>query len=309
MTGSSDASGGSPSGGSSGEAPADVAARPGSGVLQAGGVDSDPFQSVPGLDVELDGSVLRLTLDRAEKRNALDDSMMQGLITTIDAAGRDEGVRCIVLAGAGEHFCGGADIVARNTPGGERPRVGSIQRRLPAQAHRLIPLVLTVQVPVVCRVQGWAAGIGFQLALAADFTVAASDARFWQPFTERGFTPDSGATWLLPRRVGTTRARELLLLGRKLSGDEAVEWGAIHRAVPAGGELDKAVDEVVEPLASGPTVALGLTKWLLHEAEARGLDDQLRDEAFGLELSSRSEDFREGLAAFKDKRDPEFKGR
>jgi 2-(1,2-epoxy-1,2-dihydrophenyl)acetyl-CoA isomerase len=108
--------------------------------------------------------------------------------------------------------------------------------------------------------------------------------------------------------VGTTRARELLLLGRKLRGDEAAEWGAIHKAVAAA-ELDMAVDEVVEPLATGPTVALGLTKWLLHEAEARGLDDQLRDEAFGLELSSRSEDFREGLAAFKDKRDPEFKGR
>jgi 2-(1,2-epoxy-1,2-dihydrophenyl)acetyl-CoA isomerase len=269
---------------------------------------SDPFTPVPGLDVQLDGAVLRLTLDRAEKRNALDDSMMQGLIAAIDAAGRDERVRCIVLSGAGEHFCGGADIVARNAPGGERPRAGSIQRRLPAQAHRLIPLVLTVQVPVVCRVQGWAAGIGFQLALAADFTIASSDARFWQPFTERGFTPDSVATWLLPRRVGTTRARELLLLGRKLSGEEAVEWGAIHRAVAAD-DLDKAVEEVVEPLATGPTVALGLTKWLLHEAEARGLDDQLRDEAFGLELSSRSEDFREGLAAFKDKRDPEFKGR
>jgi 2-(1,2-epoxy-1,2-dihydrophenyl)acetyl-CoA isomerase len=273
---------------------------------------SDPYAPVEGLDVQLDGPALRLTLDRPDKRNALDDPMVAGLIAAIDAAGRDEQVRCIVLAGHGEHFCGGADIVARNAGNAgspaARPRAGSIQRRLPAQAHRLIPLVLTVQVPVVCRVQGWAAGIGFQLALAADFTVAAADARFWQPFTERGFTPDSGATWLLPRRVGPVRARELLLLGRKLSGDEAVAWGAIHAAV-APDQLDRAVADVVEPLAGGPTVALGLTKWLLHEGEARALDDQLRDEAFALELSSRSEDFREGLQAFKEKRRPGFKGR
>jgi 2-(1,2-epoxy-1,2-dihydrophenyl)acetyl-CoA isomerase len=272
-----------------------------------------PYASVAGLDVELDGSVLRLTLDKPDKRNALDDTIVAGLIAAIDAAGRDEQVRCIVLAGTGDHFCGGFDIVARNAgngPGGAapRPRVGSIQRRLPAQSHGLIPLMLTVQVPIVCRVQGWAAGIGFHLALAADFTVADEEARFWEPFTERGFTADSGATWLLPRRVGPVRARSLLLLGRRLDGREAMAWGAIHLAVPRR-ELDPAVDDVVSVLASGPTVALGLTKWLLHEGEARALDAQLRDEAFAMELSSRSEDFREGLAAFRDKRNPEFKGR
>jgi 2-(1,2-epoxy-1,2-dihydrophenyl)acetyl-CoA isomerase len=266
------------------------------------------YSPVDGLDVQLDGSVLRLTLDKPDKRNALDDTIVDGLMTAIDAAGRDEQVRCIVLAGAGDHFCGGFDIVSRNAGSAPRPRVGSIQRRLPSQAHGLIPLLLTVQVPIVARVQGWAAGIGFHLALAADFTIAAEDARFWEPFTERGFTADSGATWLLPRRVGPVRARSLLLLGRKLAGDEAAAWGAIHAAVPRH-ELDRSVEEIVEVLASGPTVALGLTKWLLHEGEARALDAQLRDEAFAMELSSRSEDFREGLAAFKDKRPPNFRGR
>jgi 2-(1,2-epoxy-1,2-dihydrophenyl)acetyl-CoA isomerase len=176
------------------------------------------------------------------------------------------------------------------------------------QAHRLIPLVLSVQVPVVCAVRGWAAGIGFQLALAADFTIATEDARFWEPFGERGFTPDSGATWLLPRRVGDVRARELLMLGRALDGREAQEWGAIHRAIP-GDELDGAVDELVGQLASGPTVALGFTKWLLHEGASATLAQQLANEAFALELSSRSEDFREGLAAFKERRPPRFEGR
>src|SRR5262249_34946040 len=150
-------------------------------------------------------------------------------------------------------------------PDAPKPRPGSIQRRVPTQAHRLIPQLLNTQVPVVCKVRGWAAGIGFQLALASDFCIATEDARFWEPFVERGVTPDSGATWLLPRRVGDVRARELLLLGRALSGAEAAAWGAIHRAVPVAA-LDDAVEEVVTQLASGPTVALGLTKWLLGES-------------------------------------------
>jgi len=291
-------------------------------------VRRDPYGSVEGLGIELTDGVLRLTLDRPAKRNAIDDLMMVGLIDALDAAGRDEAVRAIILQGAGEHFCAGADIVAPNTKQGmaeggdtgtqnaepiavarpSRPRVGSIQRRLPSRAHQLIPLVLTVQVPVVCRVQGWAAGIGFQLALAADFTVAADDARFWEPFTERGFTPDSGATWLLPRVVGPARARELLLLGRSLDGDEAAAWGAIHRSVP-GDELDTEVASLADRLAGGPTIALGLTKWLLAASADEALEAQLRNEAFALELSSRSEDFKEGLAAFIQKRSPDFTGR
>jgi 2-(1,2-epoxy-1,2-dihydrophenyl)acetyl-CoA isomerase len=254
-----------------------------------------------------DRGVLRVCLDRPEKRNAIDDAMMAALVAAFDRAATDDAVRVVLLEGAGEHFCGGADIVARNA-GEARPRAGAIQRRLPTQAHRLIPQVCTVQVPVVCRVQGWAAGIGFQLALAADFTVAADDARLWEPFTARGFTPDSGATWLLPRRVGVARARELLLLGRVLSGAEAGAWGIVHRAVGRDA-LDAATDEVVTQLVSGPTVTLGLTKWLLHEGASVPLDQHLAHEAFALELSSRSEDFREGMAAFAEKRPPRFRGR
>jgi 2-(1,2-epoxy-1,2-dihydrophenyl)acetyl-CoA isomerase len=261
----------------------------------------------PGLGVELDGAVLRLRLDKPDKRNAVDDAMRDGLVAAISASEQDERVRVIVLDGVGDHFCSGADIVARNAEEG-RPRAGSIQRRLPHQAHQLIGLLCSVQVPVVCVVRGWAAGLGFQMALAADFTFAADDATFWEPFVARGFTPDSGATWLLNRRAGAVRARELLLLGRKLTGSEAADWGLIHTAVPTEA-LDAEAAEVIDQLAAGPTVALGLTKWLLHEAEAGSLDDTLRKEAFGLELSSRSEDFREGLKAFSEKRDPEFRGR
>lgn len=255
-----------------------------------------------------DRGVLTLRLDRPEKRNAIDDETMRELIAAIETAGTDDRVRVVVLEGAGEHFCGGADIIARNAPAETKPRAGSIQRRLPTQAHRLIPLLCSVQVPVVCKVRGWAAGIGFQIALAADLTFAADDARFWEPFGERGFTPDSGATWLLPRRVGEVRARELLLLGRALTGAEAADWGAIHRAVPPP-ELDAAVDDVVGQLASGPTVALGLTKWLLGAGASADLQAQLANEAFALEVSSRTDDFREGMIAFREKRAPRFEGR
>lgn len=272
--------------------------------------DAPGYAPVGGLAVGIDEGVLRLTLDRADKRNAIDDVMMEGLVRAFTAASTDDRVRVIVLDGAGDHFCGGADIVARNRNDADapKPRAGGIQRRLPTQAHHLIPLLLEVQVPVVCKVRGFAAGIGLSLALAADFTIAADDARLWEPFVKRGFTPDSGATWLLPRRVGEMRAREMLLLGRELSGTDAVAWGAIHAAVPAP-DLDAAVDALVAQLAAGPTVTLGLTKWLLHAARDASLDQHLRNEGFALELSSRSQDFREGMTAFRERRDPRFEGR
>jgi len=265
------------------------------------------YESVPGLDVSLVDGVLTLRLARPEKRNAINDTMMYRAIDAVDHAGRDEAVRAILLSGAGEHFCSGFDIVARNREEG-RPRVGSIQRRLPSQAHRLVPLLCSTQVPVVCAVRGWAAGIGLNLALAADFTVAATDARFWTPFVERGFTPDSGASWLLPRRVGEVRARDMVMLGRVVDGAEAAEWRMIHRAVPEA-QVDEVAAELVAELAGSATVALGLAKWLMHTGATNALDDQLRNEAFAMELSSRSEDFREGLQAFQEKRSPEYRGR
>lgn len=263
---------------------------------------------VDGLRVDRDGAVLRLTIDRPAARNSLTTEVIEALVAHVEAAGQDEDVRVVALAGAGDDFCAGADLIVRNRPTDQRPRVGSIQRRLPVQAHRLVAAVLSTQVPVVCTVRGWAAGIGFHLALAADFCVAATDARFWEPFAARGFTPDSGGTWLLPRVAGTVRARALLLLGRELLGQEAADWGLIHQAVPAD-QLPATSEELIARLAAAPTVAIGLTKWLLHTGAGLDLDRHLANEAFALELSSRSEDFKEGLAAFREKRPPDFRGR
>jgi 2-(1,2-epoxy-1,2-dihydrophenyl)acetyl-CoA isomerase len=267
------------------------------------------YEPVDGLDASLDeAGVLRVTIDRPRTRNAMDDAMAQALIGHLVRAGQDDAVRVILLDGSGDHFCTGSDLAAKNADAGARPRVGSIQRRLPSTFHRLVPLLLETQVPVVTAVRGWAAGLGVQLALASDFCVSARSARFWQPFLARGFTPDSGATWLLPRLVGLPRARELLLLGRELSGAEAADWGLIHAAVDDEA-LESTVGELVRRLATGPTIAVGLTKWLLHAAASTDLDHQLANEALALELSSRSQDFKEGLAAFRDRREPRFAGR
>ena len=266
------------------------------------------YESCDGLVAEVRDSVLRLTLDRPDKRNSLTDDMVDGLIEGISTAGRDEAIRAIAIEGRGEHFCSGFDIVGRNEAGGARPRVGSIQRRVPQQAHRLVPLLATVQTPIVTVARGWVAGIGLHLVLASDFALVADDAKLWEPFAQRGFTPDSGATWLLPRRVGEVRARQILLLGRSVTGAEAADWGMVHQAV-AGTDLGDTAEKLLGDLASGPTVTLGLTKWLLHVSAASAFDRQLEHEALALELSSRSEDFREGLTAFKEKRPPRFTGR
>jgi 2-(1,2-epoxy-1,2-dihydrophenyl)acetyl-CoA isomerase len=261
----------------------------------------------PGLGIRREGAVLRLRLERPETRNSLSLPVQQRLIECLEQAGQDEAVRAILLTGEGPHFCAGADWVERN-PTGERPRTGSIQRRLPSEAHRLISTLCSVQTPVVCAVRGFAAGIGCHLALAADFTLASRTARFWEPFARRGFTPDSGGSWLLPRLVGMARAKEMLLLGREVSGEQAAEWGLVHRAVEDDA-LEAAAEELVAELAGGATVALGLAKWLLHAGQGLDLERALANEALGLELSSRSRDFKEGLAAFQEKRPPRFEGR
>lgn len=264
---------------------------------------------VPGLLRTLDGGVLRLTIDRPERRNAVDDDMVRELIATFEAASADEAIRAILLGSTGDDFCSGFDVIGRNADAdAPRPRVGSIQRRLPVLAHRLVPLILSTQVPVVAAVRGWAAGLGLHLALAADFCVVADDARLWEPFAARGFTPDSGGTWLLPRLVGVARAKDLLMLGREISGIEAASWGMVHVSVDATA-VEAHAAALAQRLAEGPTVALGLTKWLVHEGAGLDLERHLTNEGFALELSSRSADFREGMQALRERRDPRFDGR
>ncbi|WP_077103021.1 enoyl-CoA hydratase/isomerase family protein [Mycobacterium terramassiliense] len=255
-----------------------------------------------------DGAVLRITLDRPARRNALTHLMIEALVDALTGAAADDSLRAIHIGGAGDDFCAGADWVAANDPGGQRPRAGDLVRRIPLAAHRVIELVTSVQLPVVCSVRGWAVGFGCNLALAADFAVAAEDAVFWEPFVDRGFSPDSGSTWLLPRLVGVARARRMLLLGEKVGATDAADWGLIHQAVP-GPDLNDTAGKLVERLAGGPTAAIGLAKQALGFGQHATLGQAMTQELFNLELSCRTGDFKEGLEAFRQRRAPRFEGR
>ncbi len=260
------------------------------------------------LGVHQEGAVLRLRLQRPDRRNAMTREMLAQLIERIEGATDDEEVRVILLTGEGPHFCSGMDLTAVNAKSEKKPRVGDIQRRLPRGANRLIQAMLSVQVPIVCGVRGCASGLGCHLALASDFTIASKTARFIEPFVKRGFTPDSGGTYLLQRLVGLARARQMLLLGREIDGEQAANWGLAHEVVEDDA-LEEAAETLVSELAESATIALGLTKWLMHRSLDLDLADSLANEALALELSARSRDFKEGMAAFAKKRPPRYEGR
>lgn len=267
-------------------------------------------ESAPGGTVAIhrENDVLHLVIDRNERRNSLSAAMVDTLVATLTDAASDPALRVIHLGANGKDFCSGVDWVATNDGQGPRPRTGDLVRRIPHTSHRIIELLHTIQLPVVCSVRGWAVGMGCNLALAADFTVAAEDAVFWEPFVTRGFSPDSGSTWLLPRLIGLARAKRMLLLGEKVSAADAAAWGLIDRCVPAA-DLNTSVRALLDQLAAGPTVAIGLAKQAMAFAQHATLPQAMNQELYDLELSCRTSDFKEGLAAFRERREPGFRGR
>ena len=266
-----------------------------------------------GVEVVDDGPVRRVTLDRPEKRNAMTIAMFDAVTDAVEGAVADDSVRVVVLRGRGDHFCAGAEIgTGDRTDDGDRkpakPRTGHLQRNLRASPHRMIRTLFESEIPIVTGVQGYAAGIGNALALSGDHVVAARSAQFWVPFVARGFTPDSGTTFLLPRLVGVARAKEMILRGTRVDGTLAADWGLVSQVVDDGA-LDAAVEDVVQEFARAPTVALSLAKQLVHRGLTGDLADALEREALTEELAVRSDDFKEGMRAFAQHREPDYRGR
>lgn len=258
----------------------------------------------------LTGSVLTLTLDRPERANALDLASMHTLLDRFRALAAAPGeARAVLLRGEGRHLCSGADL--GGTPRGEgadRPPTGSMVRRLQTGAHALVEAVFECPLPVVAAAKGRSAGLGLHLALAADLVVASVSATFAEPFADRGFSVDSGGSWLLSRRIGLGRATAMLYLGDAVDAPTAMAWGLVHEVVPDT-DLDHHAGALAARLATRPTLALSTTKRLLHDHLDATLHQALQAEAMAVEVTLRSDDFKEGLRAYTERRPPDFRGR
>ncbi|HEX6417157.1 MAG TPA: enoyl-CoA hydratase-related protein [Acidimicrobiales bacterium] len=255
------------------------------------------------VQVERAGGVATVTIANPAKKNAIPPGAWPDLEAAFrDVAARPED-RCIVVTGAGDDFCSGADVSGGDGPAGEGHPL-----RFMRGVGAAIAALHAVPQPIVARVAGVCVGVGMNIALACDLVVAADDARFSQIFARRGLSVDGGGSWLLPRIVGLQKAKELALLADILSAAEAERLGLVTRVVPRA-ELDATVDDLARRLAEGPPLALSSTKRLLDQSFGVGLNEALEAEAQAQAVNLASRDTAEAMQAFVEKRAPTFQGR
>jgi 2-(1,2-epoxy-1,2-dihydrophenyl)acetyl-CoA isomerase len=252
------------------------------------------------------GGIARLTLNRPDKLNAFTMGMHTELRAALEGAAGDSQCRVIVLTGAGRAFCAGQDLAEIRSPGdGGAPDAGS---RLEQAYNPLIRLITTLEKPVICAVNGIAAGAGANVALACDIVFAARSASFLQAFARLGLVPDAGGTWVLPRLIGPARARALTMLAEPLPAEKAEAWGLIWKAVDDD-KLEAEVAGVAGRLALAPTYGLALTKRAIAQSSTNTLAQQLDLERDPQRLAGASPDAAEGIRAFLEKRPAKFAGR
>jgi len=259
--------------------------------------------SQPALIEKLEAGVLTLTLNRPERLNALNTALIEGLAAGIKRAAAEPGCRAVLITGAGRGFCAGADLANRAfAPGEARPDLGQALER---GINPLIRAVRNLPKPIVCAVNGPAAGAGANIALACDIVLAAKSAKFLQAFARIDLIPDAGGSFFLPRLVGDARARALIMLAEPISAEDAAAWGMIYRAVDDEVLMGEA-HTAAERLAAGPTHALGLIKRALLASPGNSLDAQLNLERDLQREAGASDDYVEGVRAFLEKRPADF---
>jgi 2-(1,2-epoxy-1,2-dihydrophenyl)acetyl-CoA isomerase len=254
---------------------------------------------------EPNGGVLTLTMNRPDVLNSCNHQMVSELHHAFVDAGDDQSIRAVVLTGAGRAFCAGQDLAEAVPAGGApAPDLGAIVEGYNA----LVMSIRRLEKPVIAAVNGAAAGAGANIALACDLVVAAENASFIQAFIKIGLIPDNGGTFFLPRLVGLARATAMMMLGDRLSAQQAKAWGLIHDVVLPGALMETAA-ELARHLAAQPTRGLGLIKRAVNASLHNDLETQLALEASLQREAGRSSDYQEGVRAFQEKRPPTFVGR
>src|SRR5580700_9039949 len=260
----------------------------------------------PVLLESLEAGVLTLTLNRPERMNALNIPLPEALQRAVQRAAADDDCRVVMLTGAGKGFCAGADLSERAMALGEgRPDLGESRDK---RFNPLIRAMRSLPKPIVCAVNGAAAGAGANLALACDIVLAAKSAKFLQAFARIGLVPDVGGSWVLPRLVGDARARALVMLADPIGAEQAEAWGMIYRAVDDSDLMGEA-QTLAARLAAGPTHALGLIKRALFASPSNSLDAQLDLERDLQREAGAADEYREGVSAFLEKRPADFTGK
>lgn len=252
------------------------------------------------------GSVLEMTLNRPDRLNSFNDEMHVAMAAALETADRDPRCRAVLLTGAGRGFCAGQDLDARNPDKMDGPP--DLGATLNDFYNPMIRKIRGLEKPVVCAVNGVAAGAGANLALACDIVLAARSAKLIQSFARVGLVPDAGGSWMLPRLIGEARAKAIAMTAEPVQADKAEAWGMIWRAVEDDALLADA-RALAARLAAGPTEGLGRIKQLIQAAAGQELDAHLDLEAETQRQAGHSADYAEGVRAFLEKRDPDFGGR
>lgn len=253
---------------------------------------------------EVRDGVAHVTLNREKAANALNLQMSQDLHDAALRCREDPAVRAVVIGATGRLFCAGGDLSAFSAAGDDAP---ALLKRMTLYLHAAIALFARMDAPVIAAVSGTAAGAGFSLVCATDLAIAGESAKFTMAYTRAGLTPDGSSTWFLPRLVGRRRTLDLMLSNRMLSAAEALEWGLVSQVVPDG-EVAATAGALAAKLAAGPTGAFGVTKRLVLASGSESLETQMELEGLGISDAARTPDGREGIAAFLEKRPPQFTG-